>query len=354
MKKIGFCIDSLNTGGAERLLVDLIKLLHSQNEYDIYLLTKEKSNSYLFNEIKNIVNYSFLIENENKRIFLRKLRNSIEKRKNFNLFSSKIDIIIDFLDCDFYKYIKNLKKKKLTWLHLSYNKLKTIKKIEEKLKYYDCICIIADEIEKEIINDNKYFYNLEKIYNFIDYKEIENKKNEDNLLNDKYFLTVCRLNEEQKDVSTLLKAFSKYKGSEKLVIAGDGPDRSTLEKLTTDLKINDRVIFLGMVDNPYPLMKNCEAFILSSKTEGFGLVIVEALYCGAKVISSNCKTGPSEILLNGEIGELFEVGNENELLEKLCLIKNKEYDKQKIETQMKRYSPEEYIKKFKEILEKVY
>lgn len=131
MKSIGFCIDSLNTGGAERLLVDLIKLLYKQNKYKIYLLTKEKSTSYLYNEIKDIVEYYFLIENEKGKKIFRKLRNSIEKRKNFNLFSSKVNFIIDFLDCDFYKYMEKKKIPKITYLHSSYYRLKNKKKLEK-------------------------------------------------------------------------------------------------------------------------------------------------------------------------------------------------------------------------------
>ena len=105
-----------------------------------------------------------------------------------------------------------------------------------------------------------------------------------------------------------------------------------------------------MVDNPFHLMKNAQAFILSSKVEGFGLVLVEALYCGTKVISSNCPTGPSQILLNGEAGELFEVSNVKELLNKLEIIINKEYEKNKIDETLKRYTRENFINNFRKVI----
>lgn len=210
-------------------------------------------------------------------------------------------------------------------------------------------------MEKELFTERKDLKNIYKIDNFIDYRQIDKKLNETfNLkfnLKEKYFLTVCRLTEEQKDVKTLIEAFSLYKGEEKLVIAGDGPDRKFLEDLCAKKNIKDRVIFLGMVNNPYLLMKNAKAFILSSKVEGFGLVLVEALYCGTKVISSNCPTGPSQILLNGEIGELFEVGNVKELLDKLEIRKNKEYDKNKIEDSLNRYTKEKFIKNIRKVVE---
>lgn len=355
MKKIGFCIDSLETGGAERLLVDIINALYETNDYKIHLLTKMKSNSYFHNLIKDKVKYNFLLEKKGKGFFS-KIKDSILKKINFKKFSNEVDIIIDFLDGDFSNYIKKIKdKKKIVWLHLSYNTLKIRKQIDKKLSIYDKIIVIADDMEKEILEARKDLNNIYKIDNFIDYQEIDKKLNEDSKLNfnlnQKYFLTVCRLEERQKDVKTLIEAFSLYKGEEKLIIAGDGPDKKVLEDLCVKKNIKDKVIFLGMIDNPFPLMKNAKAFILSSKVEGFGLVLVEALYCGTKVISSNCPTGPSQILLNGEVGELFEVGNVKELINKLEIIFNKEYKKDKIEETLNRYTKENFIRNFRMVIE---
>lgn len=356
MLKIGFCIDSLEMGGAEKLLVDIVNALYETNDYEIHILTKMKSNSYFYNLIKNKVKYSFLLEKKAKGIFA-KTRESILKKINFKKFSNEVDIIIDFLDGDFYSYMKSIKnKKKIVWLHSSYKNLLIRKRnIKEKLKHYDKILVIADDMEKELLEMRKDLKNIYKIDNFVDYQEIDKKLNEDLKINfdfkQKYFLTVCRLNEEQKDVKTLIEAFSLYKGEEKLVIVGDGPDRKILEDLSVEKKLKDKVFFLGMLDNPFPFMKNAEAFILSSKVEGFGLVLVEALYCGAKIISSNCPTGPSQILLNGEAGELFEISNVKELLNKLEIIGDKEYKKDKIEETLTRYTRENFKKNFRKVIE---
>ena len=356
MLKIGFCIDSLETGGAEKLLVDIVNALYETKDYEIHILTKLKSNSYFFNLIKDKIKYDFLLEKKSEGFFS-KTRDSILKKINFKKFSDKVDIIIDFLDGDFFSYIKNIKnKKKIVWLHSSYKNLLIRKKnIDEKLKNYDKILVIADDMEKELLEVRKDFKNICKIDNFVDYQEIDKKLNEELKIdfdfNQKYFLTVCRLNEEQKDLKTLIEAFSSYKGDEKLVIAGDGPDRKMLEDLCIEKNLKDKVIFLGMINNPFIFMKNSQAFILSSKVEGFGLVLVEALYCGAKVISANCPTGPSQILLNGEAGELFEVSNIDELLNKLEIIHNKEYNKAKIEETLKRYTRENFINNFRKVIE---
>ena len=356
MLKIGFCIDSLETGGAEKLLVDIVNALYETKNYEIHILTKLKSNSYFFNLIKDKIKYDFLLEKKSEGFFS-KTRDSILKKINFKKFSDKVDIIIDFLDGDFFSYIKNIKnKKKIVWLHSSYKNLLIRKKnIDEKLKNYDKILVIADDMEKELLEVRKDLKNICKIDNFVDYQEIDKKLNEELKIdfdfNQKYFLTVCRLNEEQKDLKTLIEAFSLYKGDEKLVIAGDGPDRKMLEDLCIEKNLKDKVIFLGMINNPFIFMKNSQAFILSSKVEGFGLVLIEALYCGTKVISSNCPTGPSQILLNGEAGELFEVSNIDELLNKLEIIHNKEYNKAKIEETLKRYTRENFINNFRKVIE---
>ncbi|WP_304206450.1 glycosyltransferase [Fusobacterium perfoetens] len=361
MRNIGFCIDSLEMGGAEKLLVDIIELLYTTGRYNIFLLTKTKSDSYFYNKIKDKVNYFYLISKEDeekykKYSFVGKFLTSIIKKKNFKKFSSNVEILIDFLDGDFCKYIKLEKQKeKIIWLHLNYERLVKEKKLKEKIKYYSKIIVTTEEmynrIKKEEMKSmcNKKIY---MIYNFIDFKKIDNmllEKNIEKLEEENYFLTVCRLDEKQKDVSTLIKAFSLYKGDEKLYIIGDGESRTELEKLAKELKIFEKIRFLGIQNNPYIYMANSKAFILSSKAEGFGLVVAEALYCGTKVIASDCDYGPREILLNGEIGELFKVGDEKYLLEKLNNINNYNYSKEKIRISLRRFDKKEILRKMEKI-----
>ena len=358
-KKIGFCIDSLEMGGAEKLLVDIIELLYSTNKYEIYLLTKNESNSYFYEQIKEKIKYYYLISRQNEEKNKKygnfgKILNSIIKRKNFKNFSSHVEILIDFLDGDFCKFIKKEKnKKKIIWLHSEYEYLKNNKKIEKKLKYYNLIVTITNEMYF-LLKNNYNDKDVRKIYNYIDFEKINTKlleNNEKHSLKEKeYFLTVTRLNEEHKDITTLLKAFKEYKGKEKLYIIGDGKSREELEKLTKDLEIEDKVEFLGMKLNPYIYMKRAKTFILSSKGEGFGLVIAEVLFCGTKVIASDCNYGPREILLNGEIGELFQVGNVEELVKKIENIENCSYSKDKIKDSLKRFDKKNILKKLEEIV----
>jgi len=119
------------------------------------------------------------------------------------------------------------------------------------------------------------------------------------------FVTAGRL-VALKDHETLLRALAIHRQNQpsRLLILGDGPLRDSLEELSRALGLADAVQFLGFQDNPLPWFRRADAFILSSWSEGFGNVLVEALGCGTPVISTACEYGPTEILDNGRYGLL--------------------------------------------------
>jgi glycosyltransferase involved in cell wall biosynthesis len=127
----------------------------------------------------------------------------------------------------------------------------------------------------------------------------------------KVVLAVGRL-ELQKDYETLLKAMAiiNQKRSLRLVILGEGSLRNKLNQLSIELGIHEIVDMPGYIDNPYPYMTNSSVFVLSSIFEGFPGVLVEAMACGIQVVSTNCPSGPQEILDGGKFGRLVTVGDE--------------------------------------------
>ena len=118
-----------------------------------------------------------------------------------------------------------------------------------------------------------------------------------------------------KDYETLLQAFKRARKERhlRLMILGDGEIRGRLEDLVVKLKLEKDVVMPGFVKNPYAYMRNSDAFVLSSRWEGFGNVLVEAMACGTPVISTDCPSGPAEILENGKWGALVPVGDADAL-----------------------------------------
>ena len=107
----------------------------------------------------------------------------------------------------------------------------------------------------------------------------------------------------------MIKAFAALPDdiSAKLVILGEGPLRQELLALIEQLDLGERVLMPGFTTDPYPWFRSADLFVLSSRWEGFGNVIVEAMECGVPVISTNCPSGPAEIFEDGRYGTLVPV-----------------------------------------------
>ncbi|SHF32637.1 Glycosyltransferase involved in cell wall bisynthesis [Lampropedia hyalina DSM 16112] len=127
-------------------------------------------------------------------------------------------------------------------------------------------------------------------------------------------LAVGRL-EPQKDYPTLLQAFAKLRESEnaRLVILGEGSQREPLQAHIARLNLQDSVTMPGFQDNPFAWMAACTVYVMSSRYEGFPNSLVQAMACGVPVVSTNCPTGPAEILEDGKWGELVSVGDADAL-----------------------------------------
>lgn len=129
-------------------------------------------------------------------------------------------------------------------------------------------------------------------------------------------LAIGRL-EEQKDFPTLIQAFAKVRQQKpaRLVILGSGRERQNLNALARQLNLENDIAILGFVKNPYPYLKQAAVFALSSAWEGLPNVIIEALALGTPVVSTNCPSGPSEILDNGKYGWLVPIGDNEAMAE---------------------------------------
>ena len=205
----------------------------------------------------------------------------------------------------------NFFRKKL-WL-LSKKKIFKITCPTEDLKY--------DLIEKNIFEDDKIFYLPDPVINI---KEFKKKKFEKKTLsiedNDKsFFIAVGRLT-KQKNFMYLIDEFKKFLNiypNEKLLIFGDGELKKKIISKIEKEGMSDNIKLCGYTDNIFRYMLKSKAFILSSLWEDPGFVMIESAMCNLFVISSNCKNGPKEFLLDGKAGLIFKSNVEDELFKKL-------------------------------------
>jgi glycosyltransferase involved in cell wall biosynthesis len=116
---------------------------------------------------------------------------------------------------------------------------------------------------------------------------------------------------QQKQFATLIRSFSRLRsiGPAKLMILGEGEERPSLEALVKNLGLSGDVALPGFIRNPYPYLRQASVFVLSSAWEGLPTVLVEALALGTPIVSTDCPSGPSEILGGGQYGALVPVGD---------------------------------------------
>lgn len=115
----------------------------------------------------------------------------------------------------------------------------------------------------------------------------------------------------EKNFDALIRAFAKLRKTTpaRLIILGEGELRPRLEALADSLGLSGDVALPGFQDNPFQYMRRAALFTLSSNHEGFGNVLIEAMACGTPVVSTDCPSGPAEILEHGKWGRLVKVGD---------------------------------------------
>ena len=165
-----------------------------------------------------------------------------------------------------------------------------------------------------ITNEYAKSYKSDYLYNTIDMDRINVLANcEHERITDPYIVCVGRLT-RMKGVFDLLLAFSLMKNkSVKLVYVGQGEAMRELIIMCKELKILERVLFKGFQVNPFPYIKNSRVLVFPSHSEGFGNVLTQALALNANIVSTDCKSGPSEILKKGLYGRLVQVGRPKSL-----------------------------------------
>lgn len=381
-------------GGLERVLIEVLQNI-DRKKYNLTLVIDDDcgEDNIFEKDIPRDIQYYFLKSQEliKKTDYFKSRRKNIFCKLMYNIYMNietyiksenlkklieklgKVEVFIDY-DAGSTKYIEKVKAdKKIVWIHNSIPNLKRsrskINRFGKRLEKYDKIVAICDEMKEEL---KDIYPNLKdkitRIYNpfnfsrVLDLKDNMNELTQENkeLLKEDYCIAISRLDTVQKDYKTLLKAFQilKSKGiNKKLYIVGDGPSKEEIENMIKEYDLIKEVKLLGRFKNPYIWLNNADFFIHSSKFEGFGLVLIEAAILDKLVISSNCPVGPTEILENGKSGILFNVGNSEELAEKIERILN-EKDLRKefilnMKERRKAFKKENVIKEYERLIDEI-
>lgn len=326
-RKILFFIESLSGGGAEQVLVTMLRHFDYER-YDVTLLTVSDVGVHLDDIDFSKVHYKSIIPQHSCR--LAKFWYALKYKLIYQylpawlvaklIIPSGFDTYIAFVEGYCTKIIGQLPtdKKKITYVHIDLKNYpwtlqqgiyKSFDEERDVYKRYDkavCVSLSVEEVMKSYYGLN----NTTTIYNPIDVEFI-NKKAKDpvDFVPSTGFnlVSVGRL-VPQKGYDLLIPIIARFREESvdvSLYILGEGEDRKKLEALNSELGTTDYVHLLGYHTNPHAIVSKMDAFVCSSRAEGYSLVIAEALSMGVPVVSTNC-AGPNELLAEGKYGILCD------------------------------------------------
>jgi glycosyltransferase involved in cell wall biosynthesis len=311
-KKICIVASSLGKGGAERSAAQLSMMLHDLN-YDVHIVTV--LNHIEFEYKGTLLNLGALKDKNDT--FLGRL----QRLKYFKTYlkTQDFDLIIDGR-ARVQGYREFLISK---WVYAGIpvvyvvhcykiSKAFTPYKALNKFLYRKAQMVSVSKAAKNHFIDEFQLQHVETIYNAFDFETLQKKaeaiKVEDLDLKN-YILFFGRIHDEPKNLNLLLDAYKLSKlpaNNIPLLIIGDGPDLHKIKNYVSKLQLDEHVIFKGFMLNPYPYVKQARFAMLTSRHEGFPMVIPETLGLGTPMISVDCKSGPNEVIKSGYNGLLVE------------------------------------------------
>ncbi|QOR62334.1 glycosyltransferase [Sulfurovum sp. ST-21] len=322
MKRIGVVVTNLAGSGAEKVALTQAKLFREKgHEVALFLLDNiQKYNTddcdFPIVPLSNGKDTYKFLGRLGDFIYAKILESKMKKIGKFDLVISNLpraDRVVKLL-AHHNKYFV---------IHISYKaELEKFskKRARKKLKLYkflyenENIITVANDIIKDFdVLDIKY-KSATTIYNPFDFEEIKSKGNEAIEIGYEYIISPSAFR-EQKRYDVMLDAFKMIEHDIKLVILANSDDKLT--KMIQERDLEDKVVVLGFQQNPYKYMKNAKLMIMGSDYEGFGMVIVESLILNTPVVSTDCPTGPREILTGDLSKWLVPVNNPKALAQKI-------------------------------------
>ncbi len=316
-KNILFIIDSLGGGGAERIVLTLadtllgmghnIVLISIRNERELDINRKIKLLTLGFSK-KRLIPYYYWYAHK-----LRKMIQKLEEHGKFDIIFSHLIVSNRLCALARINNIHYCIHSPLSASNLAHRRglSRSIKRWKLK-RIFDNKHLIAisngmadDIIDRAGIKP----HSIDVIYNPVDRNQIDTLADEVNLYAGISYIVCPARFVKLKRHDLLLEAYAKSGLEEKLVLLGDGTERGNIEQRANELGLSGKVIFSGFHTNPYPIIKGAMLSVLSSDYEGLPTVIIESMILNVPVISTDCLSGPSEILTGNLSRFLVPVGD---------------------------------------------
>ncbi|WP_298422854.1 glycosyltransferase [uncultured Kordia sp.] len=319
-KKICIIVDSLSVGGSEKQAASFSKSLHKQG-FDVSIIALKDQITYSYDGKL----YNLGLQESSMKI-IKQVRKFFAFKKAYN--DCNANVYIDFrirsrvwMERLLHRFI--FRSEKMIMMVHSYEiawhipKSDFFKKIYNKTK---AIVAVSKGIEEKLIADYG-FTNTIHIPNYI--IETEKVQETQTIFPENYIVAVGRLQNDIKQFDRLIETYKATNLAQKniqLLILGDGDDKESLQNLIEKLALTNHVKLMGFVENVAEYIKNAKYLVLSSRVEGFPMVIIEALKQQTPVISFDCKSGPNEIIQEKSNGLLVEDQNFVKLKDAMILL----------------------------------
>ncbi|RVU83936.1 glycosyltransferase family 4 protein [Leucothrix sargassi] len=313
MQKIALIINSLSSGGGERVVATLSQGF--AKDYDVSIIVFE-GDGIDYEYGGQLIDLKCPKKDGILGKGLNVLKRAYKLRQVFK--QEKFDHIFGFMETANYPAVL-ASKQTIASLHIDFNFLSKSEQLLVRCIYprAKLVAPVSDDIAETLRTQVK-LSNVERIYNPVPFQELQQLASAPFSHPRKFIVAVGRLT-YQKHFDLMVSAFAASKAKEDcdLIILGDGELRESLEAQIKALGMEDKILLPGRLKNPFVYMKNAEFMTLSSRAEGFPMVLIEALSLSCPAISTDCPTGPREIIQNEVNGLLIEMENQQLLTDSI-------------------------------------